>query len=600
MRLRPKLNKKTGNVVNVFRFLFMMCAVMVLTSFTHQRMKGKGITTVVIDAGHGGHDSGCLGSHAKEKDVTLAVALKLGRFISENFKDIKVIYTRKTDVFLGLDERVAVANNNKADLFISVHCNSGARAAYGVETYVMGLHRTEENLAVSKRENSVVLLEKDYKTKYEGFDPDSPEGNIIFTLYQNAFLDQSLKFSTFVQMETSDFAGRHNRGVKQAGFLVLYKTSMPSILIEAGFLTNPAEERYLLSKEGQEKLAYSFFKAFTKYQSSIATAVPAASDLEAKNGEPKPELTKPQETAGEPKKFVVKPAEEKTTAPAESTAVKSQRDTIVKAKTAEKIPSPSETAVKSQKDSIVKEKVVEKVPVQPAESTAVKLQRDTMAKAKLLAEKVPVPAESTAVKSQKDSVVKEKVVEKAPVQPAEKVPAPAESTAVKSQKDSVVKEKVEAKVPVQAAESTAVKPKRDTMAMAKLPAEKIPPPAETPAAKPPVVDTVVKIKQPQPERTLEVHKPESTTSELYFTVQIATSGKLLSEQNPLFKGEKNIVSENVSGLFKYMTGKYTTLNQAIVRQNQLRAAGFPDAFVVAYHNGTRITLKEARMLLEKN
>src|SRR5258705_4227112 len=356
MWLRPKLNKKTGNGVNAFRLLLLTCVFISLTSFTRQRIKGKGITTVVIDAGHGGHDSGCLGSHAKEKDVTLAVALKLGKFITDNYKDIKVIYTRKTDVFIGLDERAAVANDNKADLFISIHCNSGAKAAYGVETYVMGLHRTEENLAVSKRENSVVLLEKDYKTKYEGFDPDSPEGNIIFTLYQNAYLEQSLKISTLVQMEASDFAGRHNRGVKQAGFLVLYKTTMPSILVETGFLTNPAEERYMLSKEGQEKLAYSLFRAFSKYKTGIATDAPDTESKEPDNNlvadthvtatpqvQPakKTTLVETPDTAREPKeepkKIVVKPAAEKPAAAPESTAVKSQRDTS-KVKAAEKTP----------------------------------------------------------------------------------------------------------------------------------------------------------------------------------------------------------------------------------------------------------------------
>jgi len=548
----------------------LLCGLVFLTSFTHQRIRGKGITTVVIDAGHGGHDSGCLGSHAKEKDVTLAVALKFGKFISDNFKDIKVVYTRKTDVFLGLDERAAVANSNHADLFISIHCNSGARAAYGVETYVMGLHRTEENLAVSKRENSVVLLEKDYKTKYDGFDPDSPEGNIIFTLYQNAFLEQSLKISTLVQMETSEFAGRNNRGVKQAGFLVLYKTTMPSLLIETGFLTNPAEERYLLSKEGQEKLAFSLFNAFSKYRNSIGTAAPTPSETkkepakdtsekisaplpvladtspveEAKVPEPRPEAVKPPQPREELKKSVAKPPVEKTpVAAAESTAVKPQRDTVVKAKLADKVPAPV------------------------VETTAVKPQRDTAAKLKMPIEKVPVQAESTAVKPQWDTVAKTKLTEKVPVSSAETIP---------------------------------VKPQRDTMAKAKL-AEKVPTPvAETTVAKPPVVNTVVKIKQPRPEITKEVHKPVSDAAEVYFTVQIATSGKLLNETNPLFKGEKNIVSENVNGMYKYMTGKYSALNEAIARQNQLRAAGFDGAFVVAYHNGTRITLKEAKMLLEKN
>jgi N-acetylmuramoyl-L-alanine amidase len=532
MWLRPKLNKKTGIGVNAFRLLLLTCVLISLTSFTRQRIKGKGITTVVIDAGHGGHDSGCLGSHAKEKDVTLAVALKLGKFITDNFKDVKVIYTRKTDVFIGLDERAAVANDNKADLFISIHCNSGAKAAYGVETYVMGLHRTEENLAVSKRENSVVLLEKDYKNKYDGFDPDSPEGNIIFTLYQNAFLEQSLKISTLVQMESSDFAGRYNRGVKQAGFLVLYKTTMPAILIETGFLTNPAEERYMLTKEGQEKLAYSLFRAFTKYRSGTTTA-------------PAPESKEPDDLVADTHATVT-------------------------------------PQIKQEKKAN---------PVEPSDTSTEPKEEPKKYVVKSSAEKPAAPAESTAVEKDSVSGIKH---------PAVKIPpAAVESTYVKPKRDSVAKEKVAEKIPAVTPEIPVAKPQKDSAVIAKAPSAKVAVPVETAPVKP-SVDSVSKIKQPQPEITKEVHKPAAITGELYFTVQIATAGKLLSENSPIFKGEKNITSENVSGLYKYMTGKYTALNQAVERQNQLRAAGFPDAFIVAYHNGTRITLKEAKMLLEKN
>ncbi|MEP7264924.1 MAG: N-acetylmuramoyl-L-alanine amidase [Bacteroidota bacterium] len=229
------------------------------------------IRTVVIDAGHGGHDSGCLGASAKEKTVALSVALKLGRMIEEAFPDVKIIYTRKTDVFIPLHERADIANHNKADLFICIHCNSGNKAAFGVETYVMGLHKTEDNLAVAKRENASVLLEEDYKKQYEGFDPNSPEANIIFNLYQNQFLNQSLMFASNVQEEVVEYAGRHNRGVKQAGFLVLYKTAMPSVLIETGFLTNEDEEKYMLTDKGQSNVASSVFRAFRKYKVDIET-----------------------------------------------------------------------------------------------------------------------------------------------------------------------------------------------------------------------------------------------------------------------------------------------------------------------------------------
>lgn len=225
------------------------------------------IRTIVIDAGHGGHDVGCSGSSSHEKHIALAVSLKLGELIEKHFPEVKVIYTRKTDVFIELHERAAIANRNKADLFICIHCNSGPSAAFGAETFVMGLHKTTDNLSVAKRENSSILLEKDYKTKYDGFDPNSPEANIIFSLYQNTFMNQSLHFASLVQEQFAQNAGRFNRGVKQAGFLVLFKTAMPSVLIELGFLTNRTDEKFLISEAGQDKMANSMLKAFKQYKS---------------------------------------------------------------------------------------------------------------------------------------------------------------------------------------------------------------------------------------------------------------------------------------------------------------------------------------------
>lgn len=228
------------------------------------------IKTVVIDAGHGGHDVGCLGVHSKEKDVTLALALKLGKYLEDNYTDIKVIYTRKTDEFIDLIERANIANKAKADLFISLHCNANAnKAAYGSETYAMGLHVSEANLNVAKRENSVILLEDNYEKNYDGFDPKSTEAYIIFSLYQNVNIDKSLFLASKVQEQFTNKLKRYNRGVKQAGFIVLYKTNMPSILIESGFLTNKEEEEFLSSKEGQNNIAKSIYLAFKAYKDEL-------------------------------------------------------------------------------------------------------------------------------------------------------------------------------------------------------------------------------------------------------------------------------------------------------------------------------------------
>ena len=225
-----------------------------------------GVRTVTIDAGHGGKDPGTLGPNSKEKDVTLAVALRLGEKIRAKHPEVKVIYTRDKDEFIPLDERSAIANVAKSDLFISIHCNSaGATVAKGVETFVMGWHMAEDQFEVAKRENSVITFEQDYSQKYNHFDPNSPESYIIFSLMQNVFHDQSIEFATLVQQNFVKKNNRFDREVKQAGFLVLYKSSMPAVLIELGFLSNRKEESYLLSPKGQEETAEAIAQAFDTY-----------------------------------------------------------------------------------------------------------------------------------------------------------------------------------------------------------------------------------------------------------------------------------------------------------------------------------------------
>lgn len=223
---------------------------------------------VVIDAGHGGKDPGAKGTIINEKAINLAVALKLGDLISRNNSDVKVVFTRKSDVFVELDERANIANRCKADLFISIHTNSLPKrttAIDGVETYTLGLARSDENLEVAKRENSVILLEDNYLQRYEGFDPNSSESYIIFDFIQNKHMEQSINFASSVQ-KCMVSASRSDRGVKQAGFLVLRKTSMPSVLIELGYICNSNEERYLASEQGQQQLANSIYNAFSKYK----------------------------------------------------------------------------------------------------------------------------------------------------------------------------------------------------------------------------------------------------------------------------------------------------------------------------------------------
>ncbi|MFZ4399807.1 MAG: N-acetylmuramoyl-L-alanine amidase family protein [Bacteroidales bacterium] len=238
-----------------------------ISLFASKPTRNGKLNVVVIDAGHGGHDPGAIGSKLKEKDVVLALALKLGKLIETNFNDVKVIYTRKTDEFIELFRRAKIANENHADLFISLHCNSAkSKESYGTETWVMGLSKSKSNLEVAKKENAAILLEDNYSASYDGFDPNSPEANIIFSLFQNAYLDQSLDMAAKVQKHFRNSIKTIDRGVKQEGFLVLYKTTMPAILIENGFVSNLKEEEILGTEKGKNDIAHSIFSAFKEYK----------------------------------------------------------------------------------------------------------------------------------------------------------------------------------------------------------------------------------------------------------------------------------------------------------------------------------------------
>ena len=236
-------------------------------SFSQVKSDKQVLKTIVIDAGHGGKDPGCHGGFAHEKHVCLAIALRLGELIKAKYPNINIIYTRNNDVFVELIERANIANRAKADLFICIHANAGSNVAYGTETYVLGLHRTEAQQRVAERENSIIALEDDRGAKYKDFDM-SPDAIIAKQLQLSVFLDHSILFATNLQKEFKRI-GRYDRGVKQAGFLVLYKTTMPSVLIETGFLTNPTEENFLGKNEGQEKMANSMFKAFENYKNQL-------------------------------------------------------------------------------------------------------------------------------------------------------------------------------------------------------------------------------------------------------------------------------------------------------------------------------------------
>jgi N-acetylmuramoyl-L-alanine amidase len=342
--------------VRKFYYIFLLSLIVPLFgSFTSTFKPLYGVKVIVLDPGHGGKDPGCHGVKTKEKDVALAVALKLGKYIEENLKDVKVVYTRSTDVFVELQERAEIANKAKADLFISIHCNSACvrdkklkkdickDQIHGAETYVMGIKNEKGKLDIAKRENSAILLEDNYVQKYDGFDPNSDESYIIMSMFADTYLDQSLSFASKTQKQYSSHAARHDKGVKRASLWVLWRTYMPSVLTEIGYLTNPQEEQFLGSSKGQDYVATSLFKAFREYKDEIEGNTKKYDD----------EIEKRQ-----PYKMTAQDSLEAEKQKLDSKVVKSATDSLsgvkVVDKTPDKTPDKTTNHPKNHKDSVVK------------------------------------------------------------------------------------------------------------------------------------------------------------------------------------------------------------------------------------------------------
>jgi N-acetylmuramoyl-L-alanine amidase len=251
-----------------FKTLLLAITLLNLSSVT-PRKSGTKIDLIVIDPGHGGRDPGTMGKAVKEKEVALKISLRVGKLIENNLPGVKVIFTRKDDKYVDLADRSIMANNEKADLFLCIHANAVSRpTTHGTETYIIGPHRTDAQLEIAQRENAVMLLDEN-KERYEGFDPNSPESYILFSLTQSAYQESSLKFAQKIESQFKNKIGRYSHGVKQAGFWVLWKSAMPSVLVEVGFLTNATEEAYLTSTKGQEEIAQGIFRAFKEYKTQI-------------------------------------------------------------------------------------------------------------------------------------------------------------------------------------------------------------------------------------------------------------------------------------------------------------------------------------------
>lgn len=445
-------------------------AIGISPSFSQKREVGK-VKTVVIDPGHGGDKPGAIGKKSKEKDIVLSVAKKFGKLIEDNYPDVTIIYTHDTDVDVSLAERAHIANRNKADLFISIHANScPSTSPTGVETFVMGLSQSKANMDVAKTENADILLESGYKNNsdYAGFDPNSPESYVMFAMYQNMFLDRSLDFAKMIQDQYKVNLHTIDRGVKQAELFVIYKTTMPSVLTEIGFISNSEEELFMMSDAGQAKIAVSLFQAFAKYKAKVEnTTVPAKQVIDLPGyGKKAPNANKPNTNNDQALEDALSAVLDSDLSPA---------------------PTPA--------------------PTPKAEPDASKFNPNTNT--------VPV-AEGRASTG-----------------PATQVPA-----------TPAMGDETELPAPV-------------------------------------------------------VNPNDMSIEQLSFRVQFLTSDKLLPEGDKAFKGLTGFQYYQQGNTYRYTMGNEPTINRAVIVQNEVRAKGFKDAFVVAFYKGQRISLQEAREMQQK-
>lgn len=562
--------------------------------------KNSGVKIVVIDAGHGGKDPGCNGAVHNEKEVTLAIALKLGKLIEENLKDVKVIYTRKSDVFVELEERAQVANRNNADLFISIHCNAAAKfvtykdkngktqyktwkdkkgkihkkevtnpVPYGSETYVMGIKNEKGKMEVAKRENASMLLEENYEKTYNGFDPSSDEAYIIMSLTTSAYVEQSAKFASLIQNEYKNKAGRIDKGVQRQSIWVLWRTAMPSILTEVGFLTNPIEEKFLGSEKGQTYMASAIFRALRNYKNDVEGKNEKFNDdienqeaLENENllyQKEHPELVikneeEAKDTIGEtllPLKAPNTPIENKDIE--KYNAAIKQADEKLKERKLDEAKSIYLQAIQLKKDETYpKQKIAEiaklEAEIKKAEEDKTKANE---AQNKLYNELIVKADKLTTEKKWEDA--KKKYQEALIAKPGEKYP---------KQKIKEIEEK-QAELSEAQNDTTKVNPK-DLINNYAGQAKK---------------DTV--------------KKSVIVKGSIEFKVQFTSSDKEIEATSNKLKGLENVAYYKTGAILKYTAGIFTKPDEAVKYQTKVRELGYKDAFVVAFKNGERIDYKEA-------
>lgn len=571
---------------NIFLTLVLLQGVVIFIFCSFYKPKDepkRKVKIIVIDPGHGGKDPGCNGVSCKEKDIALAVSLKFGKLIEENIKDVKVIYTRKTDVFVELEDRAKIANDNNADLFISIHCNAAGKPVmikdkktgkmrpktfknskgklivvetanpdpFGSETYVMGLKNEEGKMKVAQRENSAMLLEDNYETKYKGFDPNSEESYIIMSNYTSSYVIQSAGLALKIQEQYSKKAGRVDKGVHRQSIWVLWRTSMPSVLTEIGYLTNPNEEKFLGSEKGKTYLAACLFRAFRKYKDE-QEGVKKTYDDAIENQVP---------LENENYKIANQTEEVKTIdAPVIETDVEIKEEKRDKTLTnEEKLRNEAEAKAKQLADIKAKEDKLKED----------KLKEEARAKEKLLAEQKA--KEEAEEKAKEDSI----------------------AMAQKSESKTDEQEKKYRQFIALADVNFKNGNYEEALGLYKKAATSKPKDAYASGK----VKEVEKILNPVAVKTNSVEevKDLKTKSGIVFKVQFASTDKEVDAKTK-YPNVTDVWVYKAGAIYKYTSGNYSSMEDASIQQAKLKGLGYKDCFVAAFKNGIRMDINEAKKL----
>ena len=567
----------------MFKKYFLTIIVLVLSVVCSLAADRKFV--LVIDAGHGGHDPGAIGSVAKEKNINLGVALAFGKYVELNCRDVKVVYTRTTDVFVPLQERAQIANRNKADLFISIHTNAleGGKISRGMETYTLGMHRAADNLNVAKRENSVILIEKNYKQTYAGFDPKSSESYILFELMQDKYMANSVELAKLIQSETCSHAGRVNKGVHQAGFLVLRETSMPSCLVELGFITTPDEETFLNSTEGQDKMAKGIYNAFVKYKNRYGLSdntSPSSSDDQANPATP------PQNTAAKPTKHnreVDSPSNSKTSLAEASKTFEGQDAPLT-----ENVPPVvvDDTLLMAQVEYADPQPVRSQIRANSAPSTR---SESTTPVSQPNPQPTPQPPQSFPQPEAKPAPQPEAK----PTPQPEAKPTPQPEVKPTPQPEPKPTPQPEPKPTPQP------EPKPTPQPEVKTTPQPEPKPNPQPEAKPTPQPEAKPTLQPEAKPTPQPQQEQEAGGRPIFKVQIAATSQQLPVDAPQFMNVKDISFYVENDMYKYTVGASPDFDAISSLKNELQVK-FPQAFIIAFRDGVKINTGEAIREFKKN